>query len=123
MEIKEHISIPKNPRKREDLQKHLEDNIRNMEFVSKDEGSVWKYLDGKYYRFDDNGNLLAKIRLSSIPDPFKRWEMNAAVWGYAPPSEVAIHPQTGREIRLKPSNATFALWGDRIERERAQSNQ
>lgn len=118
-----HVSIPKNPRKRDELQKHLEDNVRSLEFVTKDEGNTtWSFLDGKYYRFNDNGNLIAKISLESLPDPYRMWQQRAEVWGTSPPAEVAVHPQTGREIRLKPSNATFALWEDRIARERAKPN-
>ena len=70
--------------------------------------SHWFYSGDKYIRKLSNGAVMAEIK--DIPDPYELWKHRCNTYGAAYPAESIFHPKTGREIRLKPTEAVFKLF-------------
>lgn len=72
-------------------------------------GSKWYFQDGKYIREGKGGGFkIAQIRGKSLPDPVELWAMRCDKYGL-PHDRIEVH--VGNAIvRLKPTNATFALY-------------
>lgn len=78
----------------------------DLQFVCDDTNgpTVWKYCpdEGRYYRFNTNDQLMARINGDSIPDPMVLWENRCQKRGYTTSS-----PE-GKALR--PQMATFLIW-------------
>ena len=72
--------------------------------------SVWFYADGMYKRLDEKGNAQGLIAGNQIPNPEKLWQTRCEAAGRIYPCDSVQNPQTGNVTRLKPADATFALW-------------
>ena len=67
--------------------------------------SVWKYCpeEGRSYRFNMRGDLIARINGVSLPDPMTLWEKRCV------DREITASSPEGKALR--PQRATFDLWG------------
>ena len=86
-----------------------------MEVVCKDteangDPSVWFYDAGFYTRRDSKGAAQGIIAGNQIPNPEELWKARCEAVGKPYPCDSIQNPQTGSVKRIKPADATFALW-------------
>lgn len=86
-----------------------------MEPVCKDieangEESFWFFAEGIYVRLA-GGKQVAAITGKNLPNPVDLWRARCASLGVKFPAKSAAHPMArGQEVRLKPTDAAFALF-------------
>lgn len=86
-----------------------------MQVVCKDteangQPSMWFYDAGKYSRRDEAGDIKAIINGKEIPDPSALWDSRCQAAGATSGSVQVLNQKTGQTVRLKPTEATFALF-------------
>lgn len=72
--------------------------------------SMWFFKEGRYTRLDEKGNLKGSISGQNMPNPNDTWKTRCEASGAVYPSDSVSHPKTGELIRLKPTEASFALF-------------
>ena len=74
------------------------------------EGTTWHFHAGRYIKKNKHNEIVAAVAGEYLPDPEELWKNRCRAIGAEYPSASTIHPKTGKAIRLKPSEATFALY-------------